>query len=47
MWSPPSTSEFFLVREAEAVPVRSVDSIVRTEQVPEERNVELARPGTT
>jgi hypothetical protein len=35
--------EFLLVREAEVSAVRSEESLVRTEQVPEERIVELAR----
>lgn len=35
--------EFFLVREAEVQAVRSDESLVRTEQVPEDRIAELAR----
>jgi hypothetical protein len=39
------TAESFVVRESDIVPVRSDESFVRTEKVPEERVTELAHTG--
>jgi DNA helicase HerA-like ATPase len=39
-----STGQFYLVRESSVVPVRSDESLFRTEQLPENKIVELARP---
>ena len=38
-----ATGEFYLVRESSVVPVRSDESLVRTEQLPEEQIARLAR----
>ena len=37
-------SEFYLVREADVLPVRADRNLIPTEQLPEDRVLELARP---
>jgi hypothetical protein len=41
------TGEFYLVRESSVIPVRSAESFLRTEQMPEHQIAELARLSIT